>query len=251
MEMWGAFAFGTVLGWFLYFTNRYRKADTQLSDVATLIGVVGGSAITALFGDAKTTLFGAYGIGLAVGFFAYFLALLVMVRMSRGVFTVNWFLDGRRRRLKPNEFIPEGTRVTAAPMSAPRRGPMAAHAPAPADAESALDVMEERDAAIAAANDGLRAIRVRLDSEKDPAERTKLFDAEGELNGKLEDLIALRIRASLDSEEVHAALAELSQITDEMKEGAAEMRTTAEALAKAATLIALASRVIALVGAFA
>ena len=89
METWGAFAFGTVLGWFLYFTNRYRKGETQLSDVATLIGVIGGGAVTALFGDAKTTLFGAYGVGLAVGFFAYFVVLVIMVRNSGGVFGID------------------------------------------------------------------------------------------------------------------------------------------------------------------
>ena len=95
----GAGAFGMVIGWFVYFINRYRKDDVQLSDIVTLIGAIGGAAVLSLFG-AKTELFGAYGIGLALGFFGYFLALLVLVRASvrrNGAFTWEWFLDGRRK----------------------------------------------------------------------------------------------------------------------------------------------------------
>jgi len=85
------------LGWFTYFTNRTARRSPvhRPRDAAR---IVGGGAVTALFGDAKTTLFGAYGLGLAVGFFAYFLTLIVLVRRSKGVFTMAWFLDGRRRR---------------------------------------------------------------------------------------------------------------------------------------------------------
>jgi hypothetical protein len=253
MEMWGAFAFGTVMGWFLYFTNRYRKGDTQLSDIATLIGVIGGSAVTALFGAAGTTLFGAYGIGLAAGFFAYFIVLVIMVRNSGGVFTLTWFLDGRRKMLRNDEFIPEGTRTTTAPMDlrADRAVAGAGAAQAVADTQSALDVVAERDAAIGATSDALREIRKRLDNETDQAERDKLFQMEDQLTDKLEELVVLRIRAALDSQQVKDALARLKSITEEMKAGAAQMKNTAEALAQAAKIIGLASKVIGIVGALA
>lgn len=97
--LFGAGGFGLVIGWFVYFVNRYRKDDVQLSDIVTLIGAIGGAAVLSLF-EAKTELFGAYGIGLALGFFGYFLALLVLVRASvrrNGAFTWEWFLDGRRK----------------------------------------------------------------------------------------------------------------------------------------------------------
>lgn len=102
----GAASFGAVIGWLIYYINRYRKTDVQFSDLTTVIGIVGGAGITALFGGtgtdaaaqaAKQDMFGAYGIGLFVGFFAYFVALVVMVRNSGGVFDVTWFLDGRRK----------------------------------------------------------------------------------------------------------------------------------------------------------
>ena len=89
----GAGAFGAVVGWYVYYINRWRKDDVQLSDIVTLIGAVGGAAVLALFPE-KTDLFGAYGIGLASGFFLYFFILVVLVNKAPG-FTSAWFLDGR------------------------------------------------------------------------------------------------------------------------------------------------------------
>jgi hypothetical protein len=253
METWGAFAFGTVLGWFLYFTNRYRKGETQLSDVATLIGVIGGGAVTALFGDAKTALFGAYGLGLAAGFFAYFIVLVAMVRKSGGVFGITWFLDGRRKSLADDEMIPEGTRTTTAPMALPPGRGMAVPAAARAapDGRSALAVLAQRDAAMEATNDALRAVRQRLDDETDPAVRSELFRSENALADALGELVVLRIRAALDAQAASDALAKLSSITDEMKAGAARMKSTAEALAQATRIVTLATKVAGIVGAFA
>jgi uncharacterized membrane protein YeaQ/YmgE (transglycosylase-associated protein family) len=98
LQLLGAFAFGLVIGWFTYFVNRYRKGDVQLTDVLTIVGAVGGGAILTLFPEG-TDLFGAYGIGLAVGFFAYFAVLLVLVAKSPN-FTRDWFLDGRRKAVE-------------------------------------------------------------------------------------------------------------------------------------------------------
>ena len=112
-QLLGAAGFGAVVGWYLYYVNRYRKDEIKLADVVTLIGAIGGAAIMTLF-PAKTDLFGAYGIGLAVGFFGYFVVLLVMVRIS-AKFSVEWFLDGRRKNLEKDE-TREGARDTVAPM---------------------------------------------------------------------------------------------------------------------------------------
>jgi hypothetical protein len=99
----GAGGFGLVIGWYVYYVNRHRKDDVQLSDVVTLLGAIGGGAVLSLF-EARSELFGAYGIGLALGFFGYFTTLLLLVRMSmRGTqnFTWEWFLDGRRKDPPP------------------------------------------------------------------------------------------------------------------------------------------------------
>jgi hypothetical protein len=97
----GAGCFGAVLGWYLYYVNRYRKDEVRLADLVTLVGVIGGGAVLALF-PKGTVLFGAYGIGLAVGFFAYFWTLVFLVWRSKG-FTTAWFLDGRRPKIPDGE----------------------------------------------------------------------------------------------------------------------------------------------------
>lgn len=72
----GALCFGVVVGWIVYRTLRRRTDSSAVSDVATVIGAVGGAAVTAVF---KTdTLFGFYSIGLAAGFFVYLITSLII-----------------------------------------------------------------------------------------------------------------------------------------------------------------------------
>ena len=104
IQILGAMGFGALLGWYVYYVNRYRKADVQLSDLVTLIGILGGGAILTLF-PARTDLFGAYGIGLFAGFFGYFLALIILVGISKN-FDADWFLDGRRKKPAEPYYIP-------------------------------------------------------------------------------------------------------------------------------------------------
>lgn len=101
LQLLGAGGFGAIIGWYVYYINRYRKSDVQLGDLVTLVGVLGGGSMLALF-PARTDLFGAYGIGLSVGFFGYFLALIIMVAVSKN-FGVDFFLDGRRKQLAADE----------------------------------------------------------------------------------------------------------------------------------------------------
>lgn len=115
VQMLGAGGFGVIIGWYVYFINRYRKEDVQFSDIATVIGIIGGGAVLALF-PAGTDLFGAYGIGLFIGFFAYLLTLTMQVRRSSN-FTIDWFLDGRRKKLKDDEDRGGIYRETTAAMS--------------------------------------------------------------------------------------------------------------------------------------
>jgi hypothetical protein len=90
----GAFGFGAVLGWNAYFINRYRK-DVVIGDLAAIISAVGGSAILALF-KAETVLFAFYGMGLAVGFFGYFVVLIILVTKS-AKYDVDWLIGGEGR----------------------------------------------------------------------------------------------------------------------------------------------------------
>jgi hypothetical protein len=65
----GAIFFGVVIGWVTYRTLRRTGETVKISDLATVIGAVGGAAVTAIF--QEPTIFGWYCIGLAVGFFGY------------------------------------------------------------------------------------------------------------------------------------------------------------------------------------
>lgn len=115
IQLLGAGGFGAIIGWFVYYINRYRKGDVQFSDLTTLIGILGGGAVLTLF-QPKTDLFGAYGIGLFIGFFGYFMFLVIWVRISKN-FTVDWFLDGRRRKPSNSFEIPEEIRRTTSSMA--------------------------------------------------------------------------------------------------------------------------------------
>jgi hypothetical protein len=109
IQLLGAAGFGILIGWYVYYINRYRKGDVQLSDLVTLIAAIGGGAVLALF-PAGTDLFGAYGIGLFVGFFGYFIILVILVTISAattGNFNSEWFLDGRRKKPDGTWIVPE------------------------------------------------------------------------------------------------------------------------------------------------
>jgi uncharacterized membrane protein YeaQ/YmgE (transglycosylase-associated protein family) len=68
VEVVGALCFGFVIGWVTYRTLRRQGETVAVSNIATVIGAVGGGAVTAAF---TGQLFGWYSIGLAAGFFLY------------------------------------------------------------------------------------------------------------------------------------------------------------------------------------
>jgi hypothetical protein len=74
----GAVLFGVVVGWVTYRTLVRTATSANVSDIATVVGAVGGAAVTGIF--ASKYLFGLYAIGLAVGFFGY----LIIFRIANG-----------------------------------------------------------------------------------------------------------------------------------------------------------------------
>jgi len=82
----GAVCFGVVMGWITYSTLR-RLERRALTDLTSIVGALGGAAVTALF-PVKSGAFGAYCIGLAVGFFAY-------LKTARQPGAPDWLGDAR------------------------------------------------------------------------------------------------------------------------------------------------------------
>ncbi len=121
LQLLGAGGFGTIIGWYVDYINRYRKSEVQLNDLAALLGIIGGGAVLSLF-NVGTDLFGAYGIGLFVGFFGYFITLIGLVRTSKN-FDADWFLDGRRKKIAEDYYIPGEPIPTGRPLSPAKGGP--------------------------------------------------------------------------------------------------------------------------------
>ncbi|HEV8262305.1 MAG TPA: hypothetical protein VGQ19_16330 [Burkholderiales bacterium] len=69
IEIIGAVCFGFVVGWVTYRTLRRQGETVALSNIASVIGAIGGAAVTGLFNTPQ--LFGWYSIGLFLGFFLY------------------------------------------------------------------------------------------------------------------------------------------------------------------------------------
>ncbi|WP_454757704.1 hypothetical protein [Cupriavidus campinensis] len=247
----GAFAFGVVLGWFVYFTNRYRKGDVQFSDLIALLGVIGGAAVTALFGGASGTLFGYYGVGLAVGFFAYFLVLVLMVARS-DQFDATWFLDGRRKALPDGWVIPGDVRATTAPMAPQRPGPSAAAPMAfgapepvgPSTESPRARLNAARDQTLTALTVAQRELLRRIGLAPTDAERNSLQASLVDITDQLDTLAQLRLKDILESDEVRASLKTLEGITSDLTRTAGEMRQATDVLTKASQLIDRATKAV-------
>lgn len=69
LPIFGSGCFGFVIGWVTYRTLRRASGTSALSDIATVIGAVGGAGVTTLF--RSENLFAGYSIGLAIGFVGY------------------------------------------------------------------------------------------------------------------------------------------------------------------------------------
>jgi hypothetical protein len=70
LEHVGALCFGLVVGYITYRVLARTADRSAITDLAAVIGAVGGGAVTGLF-DPGTGLFAMYSIGLAVGLAAY------------------------------------------------------------------------------------------------------------------------------------------------------------------------------------
>ncbi|MGH2939979.1 MAG: hypothetical protein ACRDPE_17855 [Solirubrobacterales bacterium] len=71
-----------MVGWITYRTLRRKAGASKISDLASVIAAIGGAAVTKAFDNPN--LFGWYCVGLAIGFFGYFL-LAVRLEEARTV----------------------------------------------------------------------------------------------------------------------------------------------------------------------
>jgi len=87
-EFWGAFCFGIVIGWITYRSLR-RNQTSGLTDIATVIGALGGAAITGIW-KPGTGAFSGYCIGLLIGFFGYLIAAILLLGKEGRAKVYDW-----------------------------------------------------------------------------------------------------------------------------------------------------------------
>lgn len=79
---YGSMGFGLVIGWVTYYTMRKNTKERTLADITVIISALVGPAVLAVFPSPatdKTTMFGYYGIGLAIGFFLYYIIFVLLL----------------------------------------------------------------------------------------------------------------------------------------------------------------------------
>lgn len=246
----GIFLFGFVIGWLVYYTNRYRTGDVKFSDLGTLIGVIGGGAVTTLFGDAadNASFFGLYGIGLAAGFFTYFIFMIILVLVVEG-FTLAAFIDGRRPKLKEDEIGPEpdGGLGNFRPFNNSSGGlkskdfdmlssflskgttPSAAISAALSERSTVFTPETARSNAL---SEALRLRRLVSEALYAPNMTEEKWSALRSIAAQLDNIIAelefLRLDDIWNSPEVEKAVASLRQTTDSIKKKADDIKDVTE-----------------------
>jgi hypothetical protein len=80
---YGSIGFGMVIGWITYYTMRKNTKERTLADITVIISALIGPAVLAVFpaptDASRQTMFGYYGIGLAIGFFLYYILFVLML----------------------------------------------------------------------------------------------------------------------------------------------------------------------------
>jgi uncharacterized membrane protein YeaQ/YmgE (transglycosylase-associated protein family) len=99
---WGSVCFGLVIGWITYYTMRKNTKPRALADITVIISALVGPAIIAVFPapveGTNQTMFGFYGIGLALGFFLYYVIFVLLLWKAPRKLLLSMGLVQRRSR---------------------------------------------------------------------------------------------------------------------------------------------------------
>ncbi|SNY53185.1 hypothetical protein [Paractinoplanes atraurantiacus] len=74
----GAVCFGMVVGFVTYRSLARSGPTSSVSDIAAVVGVVGGGVVTSLFDPTQGDAFGWYAIGLVAGMALYPVVVLTL-----------------------------------------------------------------------------------------------------------------------------------------------------------------------------
>lgn len=233
----GAFCFGFLLGWLVYYINRHRTGEVQLADLGTIVGVVAGAAVTAFLGKGSgltfdPNMFGAYSIGLLAGFLSYLIIMFVLVRRSGGQYDSLYFLDGRRIVPDGKYEVPEAYRFR--PMGEVPQFLALSHTPSVSQLSQTASNL--RQAAVDLSN--------RAASEPDASTRHAMSDRVDDLQ-TMADVVEAKIAIiNFQSEEVLNAIAGLTATAKSLNKEAQKMKSVTRALNQAAKVIGVAQKLL-------
>lgn len=250
LSVLGTMCFGFVLGWMLYFVNRYRK-DVSLADLGTIVTALAGATILSLINVEETgnaTLVGAYGMGIFLGFMAYGFTLYRIVKAYPEAYDTLWFVDGRRKGQGDTGYrMPEPSDEINRPMSVEThtvkrrfRGP----APAPVTfglQATSTNNTTQYTSAIASVRDAIGDVADAIAAEPDKDIRMKLREEEDTLFALLDELSGRQLLQRLSSSQVSNALHQIDAATARLNSEASKLATASAKLTQAASIIAAAT----------
>jgi hypothetical protein len=79
----GAICFGVVVGYVTYRSLARSGPTSSVSDIAAVVGAVGGGLVTTVFDPANSDTFGWYSIGLLAGMATYLIVVLTLGNIVR------------------------------------------------------------------------------------------------------------------------------------------------------------------------
>ena len=256
----GAFCLGFLLGWLLYYINRHRSGAVTLVDFGVIVGVVAGGAVSGFLGKSATLAvnpetFGAYCIGLLVGFLAYLVILIILVRMSQGEYDSLFFLDGRRLVPDPKYDVPERSTVRPFGLSNKVLAQQLAdlETPEPGDwmlmaNSTSAAAMTKLTAAIQSLQTAILELDIRQSTETNNSKRDQLNDKLHSMQMLLSSLQAKQALIDFNSQEVKDARQQLLTLSGRLTAEASKMKSATNALNQAAKIIGAAEKLIGLVG---
>lgn len=257
LSVLGAMGLGFVLGWMLYFVNRYRK-DVSISDLGTIVAALAGATVLGFIDVGELTkgaMVGAYGVGLFLGFLAYGYVLYRLVKSHPDQYDLVWFIDGRRKLFDESSYeVPSADGTPNRGHSLQRSGSVLESAIEVGDANSLTKMQnvmfasasgpEEYQKAINALKAAISGVARAAAIEPAQAERDRLLARRSELYSQLVYVQGRQIEADLSDNAIVAALVELNAATDTLANEASKLETASRRLEQVAEILTASSKVV-------
>ena len=111
IQLWGAGAFGAILGWYTYFINRYRQDDVKLGDLVTLVVSSAVARYWRCFPQVRT--YSAHTVSVCLPAFLVISSYSFSWLVCHRIFRLTGFWTGVARRQAPARLFPMALAIPA------------------------------------------------------------------------------------------------------------------------------------------